>query len=78
MMQSITKLKKAVTVVNGTAEIQSGFTFGGCESRRMRYWPAGVDFCGYQCSGVSKCDSVFFWNVDLDTMGLSPKAVTSF
>lgn len=77
MMQSITKTEKAVAVVNGTAGIQVALRLVGVE--------AGDEVLTQALTFVATANAIAYLNatpvfldVDLDTMGLSPKAVTLF
>ncbi|MBB1194686.1 LegC family aminotransferase [Flavobacterium sp. SOK18b] len=77
MMQSITKTQKAVAVVNGTAGIQVALRLVGVK--------AGDEVLTQALTFVATANAIAYQNaipvfldVDLDTMGLSPKAVASF
>jgi len=77
MMQSITGTRKAVAVVNGTAAIQVALRLVGVESgdevlTQALTFVATANAIAYQNA------TPIFLDVDLDTMGLSPKAVSSF
>lgn len=77
MMQTITKTQKAVAVVNGTAGIQVALRLVGVK--------AGDEVLTQALTFVATANAIAYQNaipifldVDLDTMGLSPKAVTLF
>jgi len=77
MMQSVTQTKKAVAVVNGTAGIQVALRLVGVK--------AGDEVLTQALTFVATANAIAYQNanpvfldVDLDTMGLSPKAVASF
>lgn len=77
MMQAITQTQKAVAVVNGTAAIQVALRLLGVKS--------GDEVLTQALTFVATANSIAYLNaipvfldVDLDTMGLSPKAVSSF
>lgn len=77
MMQSITKTNKAVAVVNGTAGIQVALRLAGVK--------AGDEVLTQALTFVATANAISYQNaipvfldVDLDTMGLSPKAIALF
>jgi len=77
MMQGITQTKKAVAVVNGTAGIQVALRLVGVK--------AGDEVLTQALTFVATANAITYQNatpifldVDLDTMGLSPKAVSQF
>jgi len=77
MMQEITNTKKAVAVVNGTAGIQIALRLVGVKN--------GVEVLTQALTFVATANAItynnahpIFLDVDLDTMGLSPKAVENF
>ncbi|WP_289663069.1 LegC family aminotransferase [Flavobacterium panacagri] len=77
MMQSITNTKKAVAVVNGTAAIQVALRLIGVK--------LGDEVLTQALTFVATANAISYLNatpvfldVDLDTMGLSPKAVAIF
>jgi perosamine synthetase len=77
MMQGITHTQKAVAVVNGTAAIQValrliGVKYGDEVLTQALTFVATANAIAYQNA------IPVFLDVDLDTMGLSPKAVASF
>lgn len=77
MMQGITQTQKAVAVVNGTAGIQValrlvGVTAGDEVLTQALTFVATANAIAYQNA------TPVFLDVDLDTMGLSSKAVVSF
>lgn len=76
-MQNITKTQKAVAVVNGTAAIQVALRLIGVK--------AGDEVLTQALTFVATANAIAYQNatpvfldVDLDTMGLSPKAVSVF
>ena len=77
MMQNITGASKAVAVVNGTAALQVALRLAGVK--------AGDEVITQALTFVATANAIayngafpVFLDVDLDTMGLSPKAVESF
>ena len=77
MMQTITKTQKAVAVVNGTSGIQVALRLVGVN--------AGDEVLTQALTFVATANAIAYLNaspvfidVDLDTMGLSPKAVAAF
>ncbi|MFV8352505.1 LegC family aminotransferase [Flavobacterium sp. XS2P14] len=77
MMQGITQTQKAVAVVNGTAGIQVALRLVGVKAgdevlTQALTFVATANAIAYQNA------SPVFLDVDLDTMGLSPKAVAAF
>ncbi|HUH18932.1 LegC family aminotransferase [Albibacterium sp.] len=77
MMESITGTKKAVAVVNGTAAIQVSLRLAGVN--------AGDEVITQALTFIATANSIayngaipVFVDVDLDTMGLSPKALNDF
>jgi len=77
MMQTITQTQKAVAVVNGTAGIQVALRLVGVK--------AGDEVLTQALTFVATANAIAYQNatpvfldVDLDTMGLSPKAVALF
>lgn len=77
MMQSITQTQKAVAVVNGTAAIQVALRLIGVKEgdevlTQALTFVATANAIAYQNA------TPIFLDVDLDTMGLSPKAVALF
>ncbi|MGO4821868.1 MULTISPECIES: LegC family aminotransferase [unclassified Flavobacterium] len=77
MMQGITKTKKAVAVVNGTAGIQVALRLVGVKAGDEVLTQALTFVATTNAIAYQNANPVFL-DVDLDTMGLSPKAVTSF
>lgn len=76
-MQHITQTQKAVAVVNGTAAIQVALRLIGVKAgdevlTQALTFVATANAIAYQNA------SPVFLDVDLDTMGLSPKAVSAF
>lgn len=77
MIQAISQTQKAVAVVNGTAGIQVGLRLVGVQ--------AGHEVLTQALTFVATANAIAYLNaspvfldVDLDTMGLSPKAVANF
>jgi perosamine synthetase len=77
MMQNITSTKRAVAVVNGTAAIQVALRLIGVK--------AGNEVLTQALTFVATANAIAYQNatpvfldVDLDTMGLSPKSVALF
>ncbi|RTY90298.1 LegC family aminotransferase [Flavobacterium sp. GSN2] len=77
MMRAITQTQKAVAVVNGTSGIQVALRLVGVK--------AGDEVLTQALTFVATANAIAYQNatpvfldVDLDTMGLSPKAVTQF
>lgn len=77
MMQGITQTQKAVAVVNGTAGIQVALRLVGVK--------AGDEVLTQALTFVATANAIAYQNatpifldVDLDTMGLSPRAVADF
>jgi aminotransferase in exopolysaccharide biosynthesis len=77
MMTQITHTKKAVAVVNGTAGIQVALRLVGVKAGDEVLTQA-LTFVA-TANAISYCNAnPVFLDVDLDTMGLSPKAVEEF
>lgn len=77
MMQEITGATKAVAVVNGTASLQVALRLAGVN--------AGDEVITQALTFIATANAIaynhahpIFLDVDLDTMGLSPKAVAAF
>ena len=77
MMQAITQTQKAVAIVNGTSGIQVALRLVGVK--------AGDEVLTQALTFVATANAIAYQNatpifldVDLDTMGLSPKAVSRF
>lgn len=77
MMQTFTGAEKAVAVVNGTASLQVALRLAGVK--------AGDEVITQALTFVATANAIaynhakpVFVDVDLDTMGLSPKAVSDF
>jgi perosamine synthetase len=77
MMVDITNTKKSVAVVNGTAGIQVALRLVGVGSGDEVITQA-LTFVATPNAITYNGASPIFLDVDLDTMGLSPKAVTQF
>lgn len=77
IMTQITNTQKAVAVVNGTAGIQVGLRLVGVKSGDEVLTQA-LTFVA-TANAIAYCNAhPVFLDVDLDTMGLSPKAVENF
>jgi aminotransferase in exopolysaccharide biosynthesis len=77
MMTQITHTQKAVAVVNGTAGIQVALRLVGVKSGNEVLTQA-LTFVA-TANAIAYCNAhPVFLDVDLDTMGLSPKAVEKF
>jgi perosamine synthetase len=77
MMVSLTSTKKAVAVVNGTAGIQIALRLVGVKNGDEVITQA-LTFVATANAIAYNGASPIFLDVDLDTMGLSPKAVSQF
>ena len=77
MMQAITQTQKAVAVVNGTAGIQVALRLVGVKSGDEVLTQALTFVATANAIAYQNATPVFL-DVDLDTMGLSPKAVAKF
>ena len=77
LMASISKTKKSVAVVNGTAGIQIALRLVGVNPGDEVITQA-LTFVATANAIAYNGASPIFLDVDLDTMGLSPKAVTHF
>ncbi|RKS50596.1 aminotransferase in exopolysaccharide biosynthesis [Gillisia mitskevichiae] len=77
MMQDITQTKKAVAVVNGTSGIQVALRLVGVNSGDEVLTQALTFVATANAIAYNGAKPVFI-DVDLDTMGLSPKAVQNF
>jgi aminotransferase in exopolysaccharide biosynthesis len=77
MMTQITNTQKAVAVVNGTAGIQIALRLAGVKSNDEVITQA-LTFVATANAIVYNNAAPIFLDVDIDTMGLSPKAVESF
>ncbi|OYU81531.1 MAG: aminotransferase DegT [Flavobacterium sp. BFFFF1] len=77
MMASLTTTKKAVAVVNGTAGIQIALKLSGVKSGDEVLTQALTFVATANAIAYNNAHPVFI-DVDLDTMGLSPKAVEAF
>lgn len=77
MMTAISKTKKAVAVVNGTAGIQVALRLLGVKEGDEVITQA-LTFVATANAIAYNGASPVFLDVDIDTMGLSPKAVTEF
>ena len=77
IMATISKTKKAVAVVNGTSGIQVALRLIGVKPGDEVLTQA-LTFVATANAITYNNASPIFLDVDLDTMGLSPKAVTQF
>lgn len=77
MMVNITNTKKAVAVVNGTAGIQVALKLAGVQSNDEIITQALTFVATANAIAYNNAYPIFL-DVDLDTMGLSPKAVEDF
>jgi len=77
MMTEITKTKKAVAVVNGTSGIQVALRLAGVNSNDEVITQALTFVATINAIAYNNAYPIFL-DVDIDTMGLSPKAVESF
>jgi len=77
MMIDLTKTKKSVAVVNGTSALQVALRLSGVGSGDEVLTQA-LTFIATINAIIYNGASPIFLDVDLDTMGLSPKAVNAF
>lgn len=77
MMTEITKTKKAIAVVNGTSGIQVALQLVGVKSNDEVLTQALTFVATANAIAYNNAHPVFI-DVDLDTMGLSPKALQNF
>ncbi|WP_293912748.1 MULTISPECIES: LegC family aminotransferase [unclassified Sphingobacterium] len=77
MMQTYTGAEKAVAVVNGTASLQVALRLAGVKAGDEVITQA-LTFIATANAIVYNHATPIFVDVDLDTMGLSPKALSSF
>jgi perosamine synthetase len=77
MMTTITRTKKSVAVVNGTAGIQVALRLVGV-TKGDEVITQALTFVATANAIVYNGAAPIFIDVDLDTMGLSPKAVSRF
>ena len=77
MMTIISKTKKAVAVVNGTAGIQVALKLIGVKSGHEVITQALTFVATVNAIAYNGANPIFI-DVDIDTMGLSPKAVAKF
>lgn len=77
MMQTYTGVEKAVAVVNGTASLQVALRLAGVKAGDEVITQA-LTFIATANAIVYNHATPIFVDVDLDTMGLSPKALSSF
>ncbi len=76
-MQNITKAQKAVAVVNGTAALQVALRLAGVQKGDEVITQALTFVATANAIAYNNATPIFL-DVDLDTMGLSPKAVGQF
>lgn len=76
-LSKITQAKKTIAVVNGTAALQVGLRLVGVEKGNEVITQALTFVATANAIAYNNAHPVFL-DVDLDTMGLSPKAVNSF
>lgn len=77
MMQEITDASKAVAVVNGTASLQVALRLAGVKAGDEVITQALTFIATANVIAYNHAHPIFL-DVDLDTMGLSPKAVNAF
>lgn len=77
MMQEITSAEKAVAVVNGTASLQVALRLVGVNAGDEVITQALTFIATANAIAYNNAHPIFL-DVDLDTMGLSPKAVAAF
>src|SRR5690606_8752343 len=77
MMQEITSTQKAIAIVNGTSALQVSLRLAGVSTGDEVITQA-LTFVATANSIVYNNATPIFIDVDLDTMGLSPKAVEAF
>jgi perosamine synthetase len=77
MMQGISRTNKAVAVVNGTAALQVALRLAGVKAGEEVITQALTFIATANAIAYNGARPVFI-DVDLDTMGLSPKAVEAF
>jgi len=77
IMQEITSVKKAIAVVNGTAGLQVALKLAGV-ANGDEVLTQGLTFVATANAIAYNSAHPVFLDVDLDTMGLSPVAVSNF
>lgn len=77
MMQSITRTNKAIAVVNGTAALQVALRLAGVKQGEEVITQALTFIATANAIAYNGAHPIFL-DVDLDTMGLSPKAMEDF
>lgn len=77
MMQEITGVQKAVAVVNGTSSLQVALRLVGVNAGDEVITQALTFIATANAIAYNEAEPIFL-DVDLDTMGLSPKAVERF
>lgn len=77
MMENIVKVEKAVAVVNGTSSLQVALRLAGVNAGDEVITQALTFIATANAIAYNHAEPIFI-DVDLDTMGLSPKAVSDF
>jgi perosamine synthetase len=77
MMQSITQTRKAIAVVNGTAALQVALRLAGVKPGEEVITQALTFIATANAIAYNGAHPIFL-DVDLDTMGLSPKSIEAF
>lgn len=77
MMENIVEVEKAVAVVNGTSSLQVALRLAGVKAGDEVITQALTFIATANAIAYNHADPIFL-DVDLDTMGLSPKAVADF
>lgn len=77
MMENIVNVEKAVAVVNGTSSLQVALRLAGVNAGDEVITQALTFIATANAIAYNHADPIFL-DVDLDTMGLSPKAVSDF
>lgn len=77
MMENIVNVEKAVAVVNGTSSLQVALRLAGVSAGDEVITQALTFIATANAIAYNHADPIFL-DVDLDTMGLSPKAVSDF
>ncbi|MGG5905224.1 LegC family aminotransferase [Sphingobacterium daejeonense] len=77
MMENIVEVEKAVAVVNGTSSLQVALRLAGVKAGDEVITQALTFIATANAIAYNHAEPIFL-DVDLDTMGLSPKAVAEF
>lgn len=77
MMENIVEVEKAVAVVNGTSSLQVALRLAGVKAGDEVITQALTFIATANAIAYNHAEPIFL-DVDLDTMGLSPKAVSEF